>query len=438
MEYISDLHLHSRFSRACSKDLTIKNLEKYAKVKGVSLLGTGDYTHPKWIEELKAELHEDGSGILHTESGFPFILTTEISLIYSQGGRGRKIHNVVLAKSFEVVEQITALLKRFGRVDYDGRPIFGIKCPDFTEMLMQIDRDIEIIPAHIWTPWFSLFGSNSGFDTVKECFADQTDHIHALETGLSSNPAMNWRLSQLDRYSLVSFSDLHSYWPWRIGREATVFDLKSLTYDNIIKALRTKDGLARTIEVDPSYGKYHYDGHRACNIKYSPQESISHKNICPVCKRPLTIGVEHRVEELADADRPMGFRPRDAVPFSHLLPLSDIISGAEGTPVASKKTWKTYYDLISRFGSEMNVLLNAKEEELVKVAPEKVCEFIIKSRNQEVIVSPGYDGVYGIPQISGLEVSLPGGDDEKEARDATEKKPAPVVKNKQTGLSDFY
>jgi len=216
MKIISDLHLHSRFSRATSKELTIKNLEKYARMKGVNLLGTGDFTHPEWIKELKQELSEDDSGILKTKTGFNFLLSTEISLIYSQNNRGRKIHNIILAPDFETVEQITKALMRKGRVDYDGRPIFGMSCPEFVEMMKNVSEKIEIIPAHIWTPWFSLFGSMSGFDKIEDCFQDQTKHIHALETGLSSDPAMNWRLSALDKYALVSFSDLHSFWPWRI------------------------------------------------------------------------------------------------------------------------------------------------------------------------------------------------------------------------------
>ena len=218
MKIIADIHIHSRFSRATSKQLNIQNLEKYAKIKGVELLGTGDFTHPEWIKELKQELKEDGSGILKTKTGFPFILQTEISLIYTQDGSGRRVHLIVLASNFEVVEKITEYLKTHGRVDYDGRPIFKIPCDEFVRELKKISEEIEVIPAHIWTPWFSLFGSKSGFDSVEECFKEQSKHIFALETGLSSDPAMNWRLSALDKYTLVSNSDLHSFWPWRIGR----------------------------------------------------------------------------------------------------------------------------------------------------------------------------------------------------------------------------
>ncbi len=338
MDIIADLHIHSRHSQATSKDLSVSNLEKYAKIKGISLLGTGDFTHPKWIQELKEKLTEDGSGILRTKEGFPFMLQTEISLIYTQGGKGRRVHNVVLAPDFGTVSQITEYLLTKGRVDYDGRPIFKIPCPEFVESLRKINKDIEVIPAHIWTPWFAMLGSKSGFDSVQECFLDQAKHIHALETGLSSDPAMNWRLSQLDDYNLVSFSDLHSFWPWRIGRESTVFDLKKLDYASILSALRAGDGLKETIEVDPNYGKYHYDGHRKCNVCFSPAQTKEHKGICPVCGSPLTIGVDYRVEELAD--RPIGFKPKGAKPFKTLLPLSELLSHVIGSPVASKKVWK--------------------------------------------------------------------------------------------------
>jgi len=416
MKIISDLHIHSRFSRATSKTLNISNLEKYARIKGINLLGTGDFTHPEWIKELKAELTEDGTGILKTKTGFNFLLQTEISLIYTQDGKGRKVHNVVLAKNFDVVEQINAALLRRGRLDYDGRPIFGMSCVEFVEMLKGIDKDVEIIPAHIWTPWFSMFGSNSGFDSVKDCFKEKTKEIHAIETGLSSDPAMNWRLSQLDDFAIVSFSDLHSYWPWRIGREATVFDCK-LEYDEIIKSLKNKK-IEMTIEVDPNYGKYHLDGHRACSVCLEPGDSIKNKNICPKCGRKLTIGVLHRVEELADREE--GYKPKDAVPFKSLIPLSEVLSSLIGTSVATQKTWKEYNNLVNKLGSELDVLLNIKKEELEKVTDEKIAEAIIKNREGKIKIKPGYDGVYGEPVFDGKII-------EEEIKE----------KHKQKGLSDF-
>jgi len=394
MKIISDLHIHSRFSRATSRELDIHNLVKFSRIKGVNLLGTGDFTHPLWLKELKKELMEDGTGILKTPDGFPFILTTEISSVYRQGNEIKRIHNIILSPDFGTVEQINESLRRRGvNLEADGRPVCGITSPELVEMVTEINPKNEVIPAHIWTPWFSLFGSKSGFDTIDECFQDQTKHIHALETGLSSDPPMNWRLSSLDRFSLVSFSDSHSFWPWRIGREATVFELNELTYNNLIKAIRTGDGLVETIEVDPSYGKYHYDGHRECGISLSPKDAEKYNNICPVCKKPLTIGVLHRVSELAD--RPEGFIPKGSKPFRSLLPLSEIISFVMATGVSSRKVWERYNRLVNAFGSELNVLLEAEEEMMKRVAEEKIVDLILKVRNGCITIKPGYDGVYG-------------------------------------------
>ena len=422
MKIISDLHIHGRYARGTSKDLDIANLEKWARIKGVQLLGTGDFTHPQWMEHLKSSLKEDPeTGILKTKTGFSFIWQTEISLIYSQGGKGRRVHVIVLAPNYEVVKQITDYLKTMGRVDYDGRPIFNISCIEFTDSLKKISNDIEIIPAHIWTPWFSLFGSNSGFDSVKEAFGDQVKHIHALETGMSSDPEMNWRLSQLDNFNLVSFSDSHSFWPWRLAREATVFDLDKLTYENLIKALRTGQGLTETVEVNPSYGKYHFDGHRNCNINIGPKEALKHKNICPICKRPLTIGVLHRVEELAD--RPEGFKPKHAKPFRRMIPLSEIVSGIYKTTPSAKKTWTEYNALLKTFGSEYEILFKASFEELKKVTSEKIAQAIIENRGGKIKVIPGYDGVYGVPVFDESDIA---------------QKENIKVKKEQKGLNDFF
>ncbi len=397
MNIIADLQVHSRFSRATSGSITLANLEKYARLKGITLLGTGDFTHPLWLKELKSELSEDGSGILSSTSGFKFMLQGEISNIYTQGGKGRRIHNLLLAKSFDIVDQINAALLKKGRLDYDGRPMFGFSCIELVEMMKSIDLDIEIIPAHVWTPWFGLLGSKSGFDSVEECFLDQAKHIHAIETGLSSDPAMNWRVSTLDKYTLVSNSDAHSYWPWRLGRECTVFDIE-YDYKQLILALRTKKGLVETIEVDPNYGKYHYDGHRNCTVVFSPEETRKSNGICPKCRQPLTIGVAYRVEELAD--RPVGYTPKDAVPFRDLIPLSEIISAVLGSPVASKKTWEMYHRLVGTFGSEFSVMLDAQESEIMKVAGGDVADAIMQTRRQEVTIEPGYDGVYGVPKFA--------------------------------------
>ncbi len=397
MRAIADLHIHSHYSRATSKLMNTQELSKYAKVKGVDLLGTGDFTHPEWLRELKQRLSGTGNGI-YTYNNMSFLLSAEISLIYTQKGRGRRVHHLILAPDFEVVDQINEWLLTKGRLDYDGRPIFGFTSVELVEKLMSISRDIEIIPAHVWTPWFSIFGSRSGFDSVEECFGDQAKHIHALETGLSSDPPMNWRVSSLDRYSLVSFSDSHSAWPWRLGREATVFDLRELSYGNVIRAIRTREGLAETLEFFPEEGKYHLDGHRACNVCMEPGESIRAGNVCPVCKKPLTIGVLHRVEELADRDA--GFRPEGARPFRSLIPLSEIIASMRGTElVASRKVWEEYNRLLAAFGSEYRVLLEAGQAEMARVVDPRIAEAVIKVREGRIKLQPGFDGEYGKPMF---------------------------------------
>ncbi len=396
MRVVADLQIHSRYSRACSKDLSLENLEKYSKVKGTTLLGTGDFQHPKWNEEIKSRLEEDENGVLWSKTGFPFLWQTEVSLMYSQGGKGRRVHNLILAPNKDVANQVTEALGKKGRLDYDGRPIFGFSCIDLVEMMNSISDKIEIIPAHCWTPWFGLFGSKTGFDSIKECFEDKAKHIHAIETGLSSDPAMNWRLSQLDNIQLVSFSDAHSFWPWRLGREATVFDVKKLSYDNILKAIRTGEGLTESIEVDPSYGKYHVDGHRLCGINLDPKESKKIGEICPKCKKKLTVGVLSRIEQLAD--RPEGYKPKNRPSFRSVIPLSETIafSIGSGNP-ASKPVWATYYKLIGKFGSELNVLFDAQLEDLTKTVDPKLAENIIRIREGKVKILPGFDGIYGVP-----------------------------------------
>ncbi len=424
MKFIADLHIHGRYSQATSKDISILNLEKWARVKGVGLLGTGDFTHPKWIEELKAHLKEDGTGILRTASGFPFMLQTEISNIYSQDGKGRRVHNVVLAPDFDAVSKITEWLLTRGRVDYDGRPIFGIPCPEFVESLKGLDERIEVIPAHVWTPWFSVFGSKSGFDSVEECYKDQAKHIFALETGLSSDPPMNWRLSQLDRYTLVSNSDCHSYWPWRLGREANMFELPEVTYGSIIGALKGRKGFLGTIEVDPSYGKYHLDGHRNCGVCQEPRKSAESRGMCPVCGKALTIGVLNRVEELAD--RPEGYTPKDPASYRSLIPLSDILTKVmKIASPASKKVWEAYYRLIEGFGSEFSVMLDAPRESISDMSSQKVADAIMMVREGRLKVQPGYDGVYGVPLFDGRKPAAP-----RPVERARETK-------KQKNLSDF-
>ena len=391
MNVIADLHIHGRYSRGCSTNIDIESLEKWARVKGLGVMGTGDFTHPEWLKHLKENLTEE-DGVLKTKSGFNFLLQTEISLIYTQDGKGRRIHNVVLAPSFEIVDIIRTMLLKRGRLDYDGRPIFKIPCPDFVEMMKNISNDIEVIPAHCMTPHFSLFGDYNKFNTVEECFQDQTKHIHAIETGLSADPEMLSRMSQLDKYLLVSFSDCHSFWPWRIGREATIFDLKKLTYRNLINAIRTKEGFISTVEFWPEEGKYHFSGHRACKVSLGPKESLKLNNVCPKCNKGVTVGVAQRVEELAD--RPEDEK-RKIQNSSHLIPLSELIAVSIGKGVTTKAVWDEYNKLIAKFDSEFNILLDVPEDQLEGVTTKTIASLIIRNRQGKIKVKPGYDGVYG-------------------------------------------
>jgi len=386
----ADLHIHSRFSRATSKALNIENLEKYARIKGIGLLGTGDFQHPEWFKEL--EVLEERDGILYTENNFPFVWSSEISLMYTQDGKGRRIHHVLLAPNKEVVKQITDFLKSKGRIDYDGRPIFGFSSIELVDSLLSISKDIEIIPAHIWTPWFGMLGSKSGFDSLKECFQDKAQKIHAIETGLSSDPEMNWGLSELNNRTILSFSDLHSFWPWRIGREATIFS-EFKNYKDFLKQIR-ENLILGTVEVDPAYGKYHYDGHRFCNFSCSPEETKKLNSTCPKCGKPLTVGVEYRVRELADQDPDKNPNKK---PFYKLLPLHELIAVAKASSLATQKTWKIYNSLIEKFGSEFEILLNVSKEDLVRDLKEdaKLVDLILRNRENKIKIKPGYDGVYG-------------------------------------------
>jgi uncharacterized protein (TIGR00375 family) len=394
-DIIADLHMHSRFSRATSKDLTIENLVKWAKVKGINLLGTGDISHEKWLSEIKEKLTEKNG--LYWLNDFPFMLSGEISLVFTSGGKGRRVHLVYLVPSMEVNEKINNYLDTKGRRDYDGRPIFAISCEEFVKQLMLIDNRIEIIPAHSWTPWFGIFGSESGFNSLKEAFGSQYENIHAIETGMSSDPEMNWKLKELEEKAIISFSDSHSFWPWRMGREATIFSLNGgeLSYDLIIQQIRNKT-FKSTIETDPGYGKYHYDGHRICNFSCSPKQTKELSGICPVCKKPLIIGVENRVEELTNNS---GI-PKNAKPFYKILPLHELIAFYLKTKVESKKTWAAYNNLIEKFGNEFNILLkvdrNILRQELARDKLEALGDLIMDNRIANLKVKPGYDGVYGI------------------------------------------
>ncbi len=392
-EFIADLHVHSRFSRATSRNLSIENLEKYARVKGVDLLGTGDFQHPGWFKEI-SQL-EEKDGLLYTKTGFPFLWQTEISLMYSQDGKGRRVHYVILAPNKEVVKQTTEFLASKGRLDYDGRPIFGFSSVELAEEMSRISEDIEIIPAHCMTPYFGIFGSMSGFDSLGEAFQDKADKIHAVESGMSASPEMLLRMN-LGK-SIVSSSDLHSFWPWRIGREATIF-LGEFSYSNILRQIR-ENSFKATVETDPAYGKYHFDGHRSCDFSCSPQRTKELSGICPVCKKPLTIGVENRVEQLAE--NPVGFMPKNAKPFYKVLPLHELIALAKASTLSSKRTWQIHNNLIEKFKSEFNILLRVEKIDLARELKddELLVQLIIDNRIGNIKVKPGYDGEYGVPLL---------------------------------------
>ncbi len=392
MQVIADLHIHSKHSRATSKNLSIENLEKYARIKGLDLLGTGDFQHPLHRKEIDEKLTEDDKGILRTAGGFAFIWQTEISLMYSQEGKRRAVHLVVLAPNKDVADKITDYLKSKGRVDYDGRPIFGITCPDFVKDLKAIDDKIEIIPAHCMTPWFGFFGSKSGFDSLELGFQDQVKHIYAVESGMSADPEMLWRFKE--DMNVVSFSDAHSHWPWRIGREATIFDIDELSYDNIIKAIRTGKGMVATLETPPAYGKYHWDGHRNCGFSCSPEETKKLNGKCPKCGGDLIIGVDYRVEEISK--EPANYKPDNAKKFYLLLPLHELIALHLGSGLATKRTWGLYNELIQGFDNEFNILLDVSREEMIsKNVGDKLIDLILMNRKAQIKIKPGYDGNYG-------------------------------------------
>jgi len=394
-QFIADFHIHSKYSRATSKEMDIPHLDRYAKRKGIKLLGTGDFTHPQWLRELKEKLEDCGNG-LHKNGDTYFVLTAEVCNNFSKDHRGKRIHNIIFAPSFDVVQRINGELGRFGKLASDGRPNLALTARDLVKLVLDISADCLVVPAHAWTPWFSLFGANAGFDAIEDCFEEETEHIYAIETGLSSDPAMNWRLSALDRFALISNSDSHS--PSRIGREANVFDC-SLDYYEITEAIKKRDRerFLFTVEFFPEEGKYHYDGHRKCNVRLAPSESRQNYDLCPMCGRKLTIGVMHRVESLAD--RPQGFVPEGAIPGRHLVPLEEILAAALEKGVGTKTVTDLYDTLTHRLGTEFDILLNLSEDELSDCAPSRVIEGIMRVREERVQAIPGYDGVYGEIQI---------------------------------------
>ncbi len=452
MHIIADLQLHSKFSRAVSKEMTIPNISSWARRKGIGLIATGDWMHPLWMKEIESSLVELGNGLLRLKDGKDddpqFMLATEVSCIYTQAGKGRRIHTLVWVSSLDAARKINREMTKQGcNLMSDGRPIIGLTSINVAELVFTIDPTAMIIPAHAWTPWFGALGSMSGFDSLEECYGPYAKQIYALETGLSSNPAMNWRIKELDTRSVVSFSDAHS--GPKLGREATIFDIPEgqVSYDSITQAIKApsqrpaspnasqggstnndlRSKIAYTIEFYPEEGKYHYTGHRACNIRWSPEETQTKGTTCPVCGKPLTQGVMQRMEELAGrseeslklkvVQRPLDQDPSGAEaggaefrmtmsetfperpPFLMVVALQGIIHEAIGSPLTSPKVMRPYMLLTDELGSEFNVLFRATHEEIAAIAGERVAVGVDKVRSGDIIIDPGYDGVFGVVQL---------------------------------------
>lgn len=405
MRIIADLHIHSKYSRATSKDMDLEHIALIAKEKGINIIATADFTHPLWFRELKEKLEPAEEGLyklknlpsnLQSQSEVRFIVSTEISNIYQRGGKTRRVHNLIILPSLEAAEKINKVLSWQGNLKSDGRPILGLDSEELLKIVFEAEPQAMFIPCHIWTPWFAVFGSMSGFDSLEEAFGENVKYLSALETGLSSDPKMNWRLSKLDNFALVSNSDAHS--PDKLGREANVFDL-DLNYYSIREAIVKKDKnrFLFTIEFFPEEGKYHYDGHRLCKISMSPEERKKIKGICPVCGKPLTVGVLSRVDELADREN--GYLPPNAIPFKSLVPLKEIIAETFNVGINTKIVEEKYRPLITSFGNEFNVLLDAPLEEISKTTDPQIVEGIKRVREGNLYIEPGYDGEYGKVKI---------------------------------------
>ncbi len=431
MRFIADLHIHSKYSRATSKDMTLEELDRWADDKGILVMATGDFTHPEWFNEIKEKLEPAEAGLLKLKPQYKrktikgtlaetrFFLSTEISSIYSrtpstssgQAGIKRvyRIHNLIFAPDIETVEKINTQLGWIGNLKSDGRPILGLDARELAKIVFNTNPKAAIVPAHAWTPWFSIFGSMSGFDSIEECLGDYAKNIFAIETGISSDPAMNWRLSKLDNVALISNSDSHS--APRIGREANIFDTE-LSYDGIIEAIKSgapnfegNRKFVATVEFFPEEGRYHFDGHRNCNVIFSPEESKKHNDICPKCGKKLTLGTMNRVDKLADRPE-IKFEQTDFfqtyknfVPYYSVVPLDGIIAEVYGMGVASKKVKEEYTNLIKNFGSELKIILEVKDEELKGLADDKVRQGIKAVREKRLKIRPGYDGEYGKVEI---------------------------------------
>ncbi|MGV8176327.1 MAG: endonuclease Q family protein [Candidatus Bilamarchaeaceae archaeon] len=411
MRIVADLHIHSKYARACSPSSNLEGLSAGAKIKGIDVLGTGDFTHPLWLAELKTGLKpsEQHEG-LYEYNNLLWMLSTELSLIYEQNGKTRKMHHIVFAPNLEIAEQIREMANKFGKLGEDGRPMLSLSSAGLITELESISKKIEVIPAHAWTPWFAIFGSKSGVNSVEEAFEDKAHRIFALETGLSSDPLMNWMISSLDKYTLISNSDAHS--PEKLGREANVFELEKekISFSGIIEAIKTRKGFEKTYEFYPEEGKYHYDGHRNCNVILPPWESEKLGNKCPVCRKPLTVGVMHRINDLAD--RKYGFKPEKAVPFQHIVPLKLLISKAVGKGEPSIPVREAHSKFIRKFGTEFSVF-EAEDSALLELDPQ-LGSAIIKAKTGKINWTPGYDGEFGTFEFgdgSGKGAGSKGGED---------------------------
>ena len=412
MGYVADLHLHSRYAYATSKHLSLGNLITWAGLKGIDLLASADFTHPAWLEELRLGLADSGLGSPDSNEGFyhsggvRFVLGTEVSCVYRQGGRGRRLHILLFAPDFEAVDSLNRAFAKYGRLDTDGRPTLAISARDLVSLALDCNPRCIAIPAHLWTPWYGALGSKSGFDSLEECFRDMLPHIHAVETGLSSDPAMNWQVAELEDKSIVSFSDAHS--PAKLGREVTVFE-GEMSYDGLARALEER-AIAYTVEFYPEEGKYHYSGHRNCGVALGPEESRRSTGRCPNCGRPLTLGVKHRVSELAEnaavnagpsEELEREPEPSGRPPYVKLLPLQEIMAQSMGVGAGSKRLQREYRRIVSQLGGELRVLNEASEEEISMTAGEPLARLVTRARDGHLSVTPGYDGVYGQVRVRG-------------------------------------
>lgn len=412
MRFITDFHIHSKYSRATSKQMDIENLNQWGQVKGINVIGTGDFTHPAWFAELQEKLEPAENGLFKIKdkyakqanlnipasckSDMRFLLSAEISSIYKKNGKVRKMHNLVFAPSFEFAGRLNMQLDRIGNIRSDGRPILGLDAKNLLKMTLDISEDMMFVPAHAWTPHFSVFGSNSGFDTLEEAFEELTPYIYALETGLSSDPPMNWRLSQIENLALISNSDAHS--PKKLGREANVFNAE-LNYFEIMQAIKDNDlkKFEYTIEFYPEEGKYHLDGHRDCGVCMLPEETKLNNYLCPKCGKKLTVGVLHRVDDLADHSH--GYQPKNARPFKSIVPLAEMIAEIKQKGPQTKATETAYFDLINNLGNEFKILLDVPIKEIEKYSLPLLAEAIEKMRKGDICIHGGYDGEFGVVKI---------------------------------------